>query len=141
MRKRKRLQFESQPQGLILNSLVDIALSLVIGFIVTIPLFFESGIFVNTPGVTQAAAGDVSDIKVNIHILDDGSLLLNEEIITYERLEELLPELLARSVQRKVIVSTDPNVREGQVVQILDLAKQKGAGELALLRSRRGSEE
>jgi biopolymer transport protein ExbD len=136
MRKRKRLQFESEPQGLILNSLVDIALSLVIGFIVTIPLFFESGIFVNAPGVAQAAAGDVSDIKVNIHIRDDGTLLLNEEIVAYERLEELLPELLARSVQRKVIVSTDPLVREGQVVQILDLAKQQGAGELALLRSR-----
>ena len=141
MRRRKRLKFEGQQQGLILNSLVDIALSLVIGFIVTIPLFFESGIFVNAPGVAQAAAGDVSDIKVNIHILDDGSLLLNEEIVSYERLEELLPELLARSVQRKVIVSTDPNVREGQVVQILDLAKQKGAGELALLRSRRAAEE
>jgi biopolymer transport protein ExbD len=141
MRKRKRLSFESEPQGLILNSLVDIALSLVIGFIVTIPLFFESGIFVNAPGVAQAAAGDVSDIKVNIHILDDGTLLLNEELVTYERLEELLPELLARSVQRRVIISTDPGVTEGQVVQILDLAKQKGAGELALLRSRRASEE
>jgi biopolymer transport protein ExbD len=141
MRKRKRLKFENQPQGLILNSLVDIALSLVIGFIVTIPLFFESGIFVNAPGVAQASVGDVSDIKVNIHILDDGSLLLNEEIVSLDRLEELLPELLARSVQRKVIVSTDPLVNEGQVVQILDLAKQKGAGELALLRSRRISEE
>ena len=141
MKKRKRLQFENQPQGLILNSLVDIALSLVIGFIVTIPLFFESGIFVNAPGVAQASAGDVSDIKVNIHILDDGSLLLNEEIVSLDRLEELLPELLARSVQRKVIISADPLVNEGQVVQILDLAKQKGAGELALLRSRRSTEE
>ncbi|MBN2620821.1 biopolymer transporter ExbD [candidate division WOR-3 bacterium] len=141
MRKRKRLHFESEPQGLILNSLVDIALSLVIGFIVTIPLFFESGIFVNAPGVAQAAAGDVSDIKVNIHILDNGTLMLNEELVTYERLEVLLPELLARSVQRKVIISTDPGVTEGQVVEVLDLAKQKGAGELALLRSRRASKE
>jgi H+/gluconate symporter-like permease len=46
MRRRKRLRFENEPEALIMNSLVDIALSLVIGFIVTIPLFFESGIFV-----------------------------------------------------------------------------------------------
>lgn len=137
MRRHKRLRYESEPQGLILNSLVDIALSLVIGFIVTIPLFFESGIFVNTPGVAKAGASDVSDIKVNIHVLDDGSILLNEEIVTYDRLAELLPELLARSVARKVIVSTDANVRYEQVVSILDLAKQKGAGQLALLRSKR----
>jgi biopolymer transport protein ExbD len=120
-----------------LNSLVDIALSLVIGFIVTIPLFFESGIFVNTPGVAKAGASDVSDIKVNIHLLDDGSILLNEEIVSYERLAELLPELLARSAARKVIVSTDANVRYEQVIAVLDLAKQKGAGQLALLRSKR----
>ena len=127
MRRHKRLKFETEPQGLILNSLVDIALSLVIGFIVTIPLFFESGIFVNTPGVAKAGASDVSDIKVNIHLLDDGAILLNEEIVSYERLAELLPELLARSVARKVIVSTDENVRYEQVVAILDLAKQKGS--------------
>jgi biopolymer transport protein ExbD len=137
MRKRKRLKFDKRPQGLILNSLVDIALSLVIGFIVTIPLFFESGIFVNTPGVAQASTGDVSDVKVNIHLLNDGSIMLNEEIVTYEKLTDLLPELLARSVARKVIVSTEPEVRYESVIQILDLAKQKGAGELALLRSRR----
>lgn len=137
MRRRKRLRFENEPEALIMNSLVDIALSLVIGFIVTIPLFFESGIFVNAPGVAKAGAADVSDIKVNIHLLDDGTILLNEEIVTYEGLIELLPELLARSVARKVIISTDPNVKYEQVITVLDLAKQKGAGQLALLRSRR----
>ncbi len=137
MRRRKRLRFENEPEALIMNSLVDIALSLVIGFIVTIPLFFESGIFVNAPGVAKAGAADVSDIKVNIHLLDDGAILLNEEIVTYEGLTELLPELLARSVARKVIISTDPNVKYEQVITVLDLAKQKGAGQLALLRSRR----
>jgi biopolymer transport protein ExbD len=137
MKKRHRLRFEPERQGLILNSLVDIALSLVIGFIISIPLFFESGIFVNAPGVAKGTAADVSDIKVNIHLLDNGGILLNEELVTYDRLVELLPELLARSLERKVIISTDPDVKYDQVVQILDLAKQKGAGELALLRSQR----
>jgi len=137
MRKKKRLRFEAEPQGLILNSLVDIALSLVIGFIVAIPLFFESGIFVNAPGVAPGSATEVSDIKVNIHLLNDGGILLNEEPVTYEKLDELLPQLLARSLEKRVIVSADSEVTYERVVQILDLAKQKGAGELALLRSRR----
>lgn len=137
MRKRKRLNFGAEPQGLILNSLVDIALSLVIGFIVAIPLFFESGIFVNAPGVASGAAAEVSDIKVNIHLLNDGGILLNEEPVSYEKLEELLPQLLARSLEKRVIVSTDSEVTYERVIQVLDLAKQKGAGELALLRSRR----
>ena len=131
------MNFGAEPQGLILNSLVDIALSLVIGFIVAIPLFFESGIFVNAPGVASGAATEVSDIKVNIHLLNDGGILLNEELVSYEKLEELLPQLLARSLEKRVIVSTDSEVTYERVIQILDLAKQKGAGELALLRSRR----
>lgn len=135
MKKRKRLNFGAEPQGLILNSLVDIALSLVIGFIVAIPLFFESGIFVNAPGVATGAAAEVSDIKVNIHLLSDGGILLNEELVSYEKLEELLPQLLARSLEKRVIISTDSEVTYERVIQILDLAKQKGAGELALLRS------
>ncbi len=137
MKKRKRLNFGAEPQGLILNSLVDIALSLVIGFIVAIPLFFESGIFVNAPGVASGSAAEVSDIKVNIHLLSDGGILLNEELVSYEKLEELLPQLLARSLEKRVIISTDSEVTYERVIQILDLAKQKGAGELALLRSRR----
>ncbi len=137
MKKRKRLNFGAESQGLILNSLVDIALSLVIGFIVAIPLFFESGIFVNAPGVASGAATELSDIKVNIHLLNDGGILLNEELVSYEKLEELLPQLLARSLEKRVIVSTDSEVTYERVIQILDLAKQKGAGELALLRSRR----
>ncbi len=135
MKKRRRLNFSSEPQGLILNSLVDIALSLVIGFIVAIPLFFESGIFVNAPGVASGVATEVSDIKVNIHLLSDGGILLNEELVNFERLEELLPQLLSRSLEKRVIVSTDSEVTYERVIQILDLAKQKGAGELALLRS------
>ncbi|KPJ73152.1 hypothetical protein AMJ52_04205 [candidate division TA06 bacterium DG_78] len=135
--KRRRIKFSIQPEGLILNSLVDIALALVIGFIVAIPLFFESGIFVNAPGVAKAEASEVSEIKVNIHLRDDGTILLNEETVTYEQLTELLPELLARSLGRKVIVSTDAEVRYERVIQILDLAKQHGAGELALLREKR----
>jgi len=137
MRRRKRLRFDNQPDELILNSLVDIALALVIGFIVSIPLFFESGIFVNAPGVAKGKAGEVSDIKVNIHLLDDGGILLNEQFVTYEKLDELLPELLARSIERKVIISTEPNVQYQRVINILDLAKQQGAGELALLRIRK----
>jgi biopolymer transport protein ExbD len=135
--RRRRVKFVPESQGLILNSLVDIALSLVIGFIVSIPLFFESGIFVNAPGVARGAAAEVSDVKVNIHLLENGGILLNEELVTYESLVELLPKLLARSLERKVIVSTDSGVVYDRVVQILDLAKQKGAGELALLRTRK----
>jgi len=134
----KRRRHETRHDQLILTSLVDIALSLVIGFLVAMPLFFESGIFVSAPGVSRAAADeDGSDIKANVYINAEGAILLNESQVTFEQLAELLPKLLDRSVERRVVVSTDEAVRYEQVMQVLDLAKQSGAADLALLRKRR----
>ncbi|MEO0081122.1 MAG: biopolymer transporter ExbD [candidate division WOR-3 bacterium] len=123
---------------LILTSLVDIALSLVIGFIVSLPLFFETGIFVSAPGVTRAGASEPgSDIKANIFVANDGRILLNEAEVSYENLADLLPKLLERSVERKVVVAADDQVKYNRVMKVLDIAKQAGAADLALLRKRR----
>ncbi len=134
----KRRRHEVRHDQLILTSLVDIALSLVIGFMVAMPLFFETGIFVSAPGAARAgAAEDGSDIKANVHLTDANTILLNESAVTFDQLRELLPRLLERSVERRVIVSTDENVRYERVMAVLDLAKQSGAADLALLRKRR----
>ena len=121
-----------------LTSLVDIALSLVIGFIVSVPLFFETGIFVSAPGVSRAGQQEEgSDIKANIFILDNGTILLNEAPVSVASLSELLPKLLARSVERKVVVASGESVKYDVVMKVLDVAKQSGAADLALLRKRR----
>lgn len=135
---RRRVHEPRSNPGLILNSLVDIALSLVIAFIVSMPLFFETGIFVSAPGVTRARENEpVSDIKVNIFLTNDGKILLNEAQVSYDNLSELLPRLLQRSVERRVIVSTEDLVKYDRVMKVLDLAKQSGAADLALLRTRK----
>lgn len=134
--RRKRIRAAPKREGLILTSLVDIALSLVIGFIVALPFFFETGIFVSTPAVTKGAGAEASDIKVNIHLKKDGGVLLNEEQISLEKLEELLPQLLARSLEKKVIVSAEKGIRYERVVTILDMAKRLGAGQLCLLKTK-----
>jgi len=132
---RKRIKHETRTDGLILTSLVDIALSLVIGFIVALPVFFESGIFVSQPGVTKAVRGQESDVKVNLFITNDGKIILNERAVPKEVLSDLLPRLLARSISKRVIISSEERVRYDDVVKILDMAKQAGAANLCLLRT------
>ncbi len=132
---RKRIKHDTPHDGLIITSIVDIALSLVIGFIVALPAFFESGIFVSQPGVTQAAQGQESDVKVNLVLTNDGKIVLNEKAVPKEVLDDLLPRLLARSVSKRVTVSSEDQVRYDNVVQILDMAKQAGAANLCLLRT------
>ncbi len=135
----RRRGFEKRRNpGLILNSLVDVALSLVIAFMVSMPLFFETGIFVSAPGAAKAGENEpVSDIKANIFLTNDGKILLNEAQVSYDNLSELLPRLLQRSVERRVIVSAEDQVKYDRVMKVLDLAKQAGARDLALLRTRK----
>lgn len=101
------------------------------------PLFFESGIFVSAPGAVRAGANEPgSDIKANIYITKEGKILLNEAQVSFDNLSELLPKLLQRSLERRVVVAAEEGVRYEQVMRILDLAKQAGAADLALLRTR-----
>ena len=134
---RRRKHQNPYPTELILNSLVDIALCLVIGFMIAMPLFFETGIFVSAPGVAKAAPDEQSsDIKASVFLTNDGRILLNEAEVTPERLTELLPKLIERSTSRRVVISTGDQVSYARVMRVLDLAKQNGAADLALLRNR-----
>ncbi|MEO0093137.1 MAG: biopolymer transporter ExbD [candidate division WOR-3 bacterium] len=133
--RKKRIHYETRKEGLILTSLVDIALSLVIGFIVALPMFFETGIFVSQPTVTKALRGQESDIKVNIHLTNEGKIILNEKPVPLDVLADLLPRLLKRSLSKRVIVSAEDKVRYNDVIAILDMAKQAGAANLSLLRT------
>ena len=134
----RRHPIEPRKDELILTSLVDIALCLVLGFLVAMPLFFETGIFVSAPGVARAGSGEQgTDVKANIFLTDDGRILLNESEVSIAQLSDLLPKLLDRSRERRVVVATDDSVVYDRVMKVLDLAKQSGAADLALLRKRR----
>jgi biopolymer transport protein ExbD len=134
----RRHSVERRKDELILTSLVDIALCLVLGFLVAMPLFFETGIFVSAPGVARAGVGEQgTDVKANIFLTDDGRILLNESEVSIAQLSDLLPKLLDRSRERRVVVATDDNVVYDRVMKVLDLAKQSGAADLALLRTKR----
>ncbi len=117
------------------TSLVDVALSLVIVFMVALPFLTETGLFVSTPSVAAAAGPqDITEVKVNIYITKDGQYILNEEPVPKEKLDYLIGELLKRSYERRVVISADGEVKHEKVVEVLDMAKQHGARQLAILR-------
>lgn len=118
---------------------INVALLLVLVFVLGAAPIFQTWLTVTAPKVRKAPfekKTPTTEFKVNIHIKENGEIILNEEPVAYGKLDSLLPELLARSPSRLVIVSADSLVPHGKVVEILDLAKQKGAVEVALLRKR-----
>lgn len=118
---------------------INVALLLVLFFMMSAPMIYHSGITISAPSLKKVSGQKKeTEVKVNVHITEEGQILLNNESVSEEEFPQLLAELLARSTSRIVIVSADENVPHQSVVTILDLAKQKGALKLALLKRKRG---
>ncbi|MEO0218402.1 MAG: biopolymer transporter ExbD, partial [candidate division WOR-3 bacterium] len=100
------VEAEVPAAGLI--SLTDVMGSLVKVFALTIPFVIESGIFVsrsmaaklNRP-IQQKQVK--TDVKVSIHMRADGTIELNKKPVTQEQLEDLVPKLLARSIEKNAL--------------------------------------
>lgn len=118
--------------------MINVALLLVLFFMMSAPMMFHSGITISAPSLKKAGKQrKETEVKVNVHITHEGIILLNKEPVSEERFPQLLAELLARSTSRIVMVSADENVPHQSVVSILDLAKQKGALKLAILKRKK----
>jgi len=141
-RKRKKtsgekMEAELPAAGLI--SLTDVNASLVKIFVLTIPLAIESGLFVSRSVATKIKRPIVQkqvkkDVKVSIHIRADGVIELNKKPVSKDQLEDLVPKLLARSIEKNAILSADPEVIYEEVVSMVDFLKQQGANDVLILK-------
>ena len=118
-----------------LTSLVDVCLTLVIIFMVSYPLVMQSGINVATPALQKAKTVlEETELKAEINLKDNNRIELNGQAIEYTLLPDSLRTLLAASKEKRVVISADENVLHDRVVAALDLAKQSGAGQLAIVK-------
>ncbi len=124
--------------GVNLAPMVDISLSLVIMFVLSIPFLIESGIFVQRAGVAghskHTAITQKSHVKVIIYIKKDGTITLNKEPVSEDSLKLLLPSLLKRSFKKQVIISSDSTVIYDKFIHFIDLSKQLGASDVLILK-------
>ncbi|MEO0270133.1 MAG: biopolymer transporter ExbD [candidate division WOR-3 bacterium] len=135
--KRKKGFLKESDFEIDLTPAINIALILVLIFITGAVTIFQTWLTVSSPKVKKAPnvqEQTMTEFKVNIHLSADGNILLNEEPVNFNKLDSLLPYLLIRSATGLVLVSADSQVEHGKVVEIIDLAKQKGAREVALLK-------
>jgi biopolymer transport protein ExbD len=135
MRKSTIESYEDSVGKIPITPMINVALLLVLFFMMTAPAIFMSGIAVKNPTLVQGtSAADDTELKANIYIDSQNRILLNDKFIEREEFPEKIAELLGRSVSRIVVVSAYPAIPIQEVVTVLDIAKQKGALKLVLLR-------
>lgn len=111
--------------------LIDVALILVIIFMVLTPVLVQSQLTVRLPSATQGSPGD-AESTVRVQIDARGSITLDGRPVRPAALESELALKLGRSAQRTVLVQADRTVAVEFVVRVLDAAKKLGVGKLGL---------
>ena len=117
--------------------LADLSLVLLIILMVLSPLVMSSMIKVQAPKLAKVQAQKKQNKDVEpllIKITAKGILLNNNPVDSEDFLAEQLRIKLVKDPDRPVIVSADDMIQVGDVVKVLDLAKQSGADKISLLK-------
>jgi biopolymer transport protein ExbD len=120
-----------------ITPLTDIFLVLLIIFMVTSSVIVnsgaapKSGLKVNLP---QGGAGDVAAqaTDLSVAILSDGRVALGGDVVSTEELKAAFEQAKAANPDTLVIVQADEGVAHGRVVEVMELARGAGLGQLAI---------
>ncbi|MFO0596874.1 MAG: biopolymer transporter ExbD [Myxococcaceae bacterium] len=120
-----------------ITPLTDIFLVLLIIFMVTSSVIVNSsngakaGLKVNLP---QGGAADVATqaTDLSVAILQDGRLVLGGDVVSADELKKAFADAKVKSPDTMVIVQADEGVPHGKVVEVMEMAKGAGLGQLAI---------
>jgi biopolymer transport protein ExbD len=124
--------------GINVTPLVDVSLVLVIIFMAAAPFTVIAGIKVleSQTGIVTGKVSASDNVTVKIDIND--KITVNDRPIASHSAQDLISAIgraLLKSKDRMVIVSADDKNKVGQVVNLLDSAKQAGALKVAIMKN------
>ena len=105
--------------------LVDIALVLVIIFMVAAPMVVQSGIVVNSSNVTESHGKTTKEESIQLKITEK-SFLINNNKVADDQMPAVLKEKIANNKKKVVTISCDRDVPHGRLVWALDVSKMMG---------------
>jgi biopolymer transport protein ExbD len=110
--------------------LIDVALVLLIIFMVISPILVESQMRVNLPKVTTSGQADEKPLKVEI--ASDGTLAFQGKIVSRSELEMVLRRELPPGHRAALLIQADKDVPFDNVVYVMDLAKRMNVEKLGV---------
>ena len=105
---------------------VDVVLVLLIVFMITAPVIFDTTIPLELPSAATGEEGLESD--VGIIILEDGSLMVNGRRVS----EDGLRAVVQNNPGARALLSADRDTPHGRVVEIIDLLRDEGIQRYAI---------
>ncbi len=114
-----------------MTPLVDVMLVLLIIFIITVPVITHS-VKVDLPQASQQPTEVKPDV-VTLTVQRDGSLMWNDETLTFENLELRLQAVAQQDKQPELLIQGDKAVEYEKVIQVMAAAQRAGVEKLGFM--------
>lgn len=116
--------------GVSIAPLIDIVFLLLIFFMLTSHIEIIPGIDITLPDITERGS-DTSAENVVVALDREGNYYLNKEMIELKELFRRLKET-AQPAKTNLILQADRDVKHGQVVRVMDMAKKAGINSIVI---------
>jgi biopolymer transport protein ExbD len=111
-----------------------------------VPNMYQSHFTVSTPALKKTKEEKKeeqkkTELKLNIYLGCEGEVYINNELMPADtgQQNELMRQLLLRSLKRLCVISACEDLYHYKVVDIMDRARQAGAERICLLKRRKAS--
>jgi len=116
--------------GINVTPLVDVVLVLLVIFLMTAPVLYQSAIKVQLP---KASTGEESPKSpLNFTVNAAGDVYWNSEKLSWEALDEKLTALGQQAPDTTAMISADQATPHGNVIKLMDALRQHGLTRFAL---------
>ena len=116
--------------GINVTPLVDVILVLLIIFMITAPVIYQSAIQVQLPKAKTAE--DASKSALTFTLTKEGQLHWNKDLLDWETLKSRLQSLGAQAASETAMISADSATPHGTVVRLMDALREAGLTRFAL---------
>lgn len=116
--------------GINVTPLVDVALVLLIIFMVTAVYIVAPAIKVKLPKAATAEATPVTTVALVLDI--NRVLYFNGKPSTEEEVRQILTEIVRQKTDVQAMIGADKNVTHGEVIHLMDLVRQLGITKFAV---------
>ncbi|MFC1477236.1 ExbD/TolR family protein [candidate division KSB1 bacterium] len=121
-----------------ITSLIDVLFLLLIFFMVSSTFIEKPGMDLELPESESSTLQEVKDLVLQVK--PDGSMVLNNQDVSEVNLKMYLEEAHGSNPDAALILKADKEAKHGQVVTIMDIAKQVGIGKLIIATKEKGSD-
>lgn len=109
---------------------ISLALIVLLILLLISPFLGQSRIKVDLPRASTSEIGE--EQKITITLSRDGRISVDEKLISLEKLKPVLSQRFKIDPYNLMVIKADKNISYGEVETVLEIAKESGAGRIAI---------